>query len=668
VKESLFEKVKNTVRIDEVMQHFGVVLDRALKARCPFHEERTPSFSVKKNENIFKCFGCDEGGDAIDFVAKIKGVEPLEAARLLADIYGISVESQPHHSGKTRGDKIRGQEQKSGCVVNSGAKRGIKDYILRCHAAVSQTDYYKSRGLTDDTLRRFYLGYDAEKRQVVIPYSSKLEYYQTRSVGDKKFFKPRTEDAGAEPLWGGEMLKTKGIVFVVESPICAMSVVQCGGAAIATCGTSGINKIATEIKSKKPNCIFVLSLDNDEAGRKAQQDLANALFEEGVKFTTYNIAGECKDANELLIHNPKALSEKVKAAGVAARREFSKLKKLFSAAELQKRELKSTRWIVHEILPEGLAILCAPSKYGKSWMMMQLCLAIATGRPFLERKTEQSDCAYYSLEDSLRRFKSRLNKQMNGASAPRGFMGAVECRTMANGLFEELTELLETYPDMGLIIIDTFQKIRGGVQKNESIYSADYREMGEIKAFADKHGICILLVHHLRKQSDDADIFNRISGSMAIMGASDTSWVMARKKRDDTNTTLSVTGREVEEVDLIITFDKASVRWELIGNADQEASRLARAEYENNAVIKTIKSLVEKNSQGWRGNCTDIKTKIYEETGVLYTKSVESIGKAINYYQDRLLADGILHTAQRNKFHLFVKKQSTLYGYMESED
>jgi hypothetical protein len=233
---------------------------------------------------------------------------------------------------------------------------------------------------------------------------------------------------------------------------------------------------------------------------------------------------------------------------------------------------------------------------------------------------------------------------------------------MGNGLFEQLTELLETYPRIGLIIIDTFQKVRQGQTRNESVYGADYREMGEIKAFADKNGICILLVHHLRKQEDDADIFNRINGSMAIMGASDTSWILARKKRGDANTMLSATGRDIEDVELVIAFDKNTVAWNLIGNAEEEAYRLAKAEYESNPVIKTIKSLVAKYPMGWRGTSSDIKVKIYEETGTLYTKSPETIGRAIRQYADRLLADSITHVEERGKRHLFTKKQPTLWS------
>ena len=68
---------------------------------------------------------------------------------------------------------------------------------------------------------------------------------------------------------------------------------------------------------------------------------------------------------------------------------------------------------------------------------------------------------------------------------------------------------------------------------------------------ADKHKICLLFVHHLRKMADDSDVFNMISGSTALMGATDTILILSKKKRTDENATLSVTGRDIEQNELV---------------------------------------------------------------------------------------------------------------------
>lgn len=663
--DSIFDKVKETVSIADVAERFGVKLDRRDKALCPFHKEDTPSFSVKKSENIFKCFGCGESGDAIDFVAKLKGVGGLEAAKLLAEMYGIS-ETVPH--GAKNAGNVPETPSKSRREINAEHCAGVKDYITGCEANIGRTDYFKKRGLSEAMIKHFRLGYDPKKRCVVIPYSSELGYYQTRSVDAKEFRKPPTAQAGQEPLFNPAVLLKNGYVFVVESPICAMSIMQSGGLAAALCGATGGQKLIRELKSKKTKCTFILALDNDKPGRSAEQDLANELYELNVKFIKYNIAGKFNDPNELLMQDPQALTANVKAAVAAARKEFSKLKKLFTAQELQGKTIKPIRWIVRELLPEGVTLVCAPSKYGKSWMMMQLCTAVAEGKPFLGFDTVQCDCAYFSLEDSERRFQSRLNIILKEKDAPPNFYGSIECSAMNGGLFQELEELVETYPKIGLIVIDTFQRVRQGAGKTESAYAADYREIGEFKAFSEKHNIGIILVHHLRKQIDDSDIFNMINGSMGLMGASDTTWILAKKKRQELNTAFVATGRDVADINLVLYLDRSSFHWEVIGSADDQARLEAKREYEENPVIRTIKSLTEKHQEGWIGNCTDLKCKIYEETGQLYTKSVESIGKVISNYKDRLLYDGIIHSEARGKRHQLQKKSNTLLRYTECGD
>jgi len=213
-----FEKIKESVDIADVVEHFGVLLNSIDKAICPFHNEKTPSFSINRKENYFKCFGCGASGDAIDFVSKFKGVEPIEAVRILAEAFNINIDDD----------------------ILKEKKMDIKKYIQSCINDVSKTDYFNNRGLTDESIKRFHLGFDVSHNSVVIPYSSKLKYYQSRSIVDKKFFKPKTDDAGPEPLYNKEALcnKDNQPVFVVESPICAMSIIQEGGIAVALCQQS----------------------------------------------------------------------------------------------------------------------------------------------------------------------------------------------------------------------------------------------------------------------------------------------------------------------------------------------------------------------------------------------------------------------------------------------
>jgi 5S rRNA maturation endonuclease (ribonuclease M5) len=675
--------VKERASITEVVQHFGGVELRRGKCRCPFHEDKDPSFSVKESDGIWTCFAGCGSGDAVDFVAKIKGIDLKEACDILADFYRIertvsqgSQKRKPSTTANTSGGvdalvapkpRIKQEPEYSPEQLEAFRKQRVA-YCKTCHGAAYDTDYFAKRGLTAETIKRFYLGYDATEKCVVLPYSSTLDYYFTRSVSGREFNKPKATQAGAEPIYNPKALSGRGVVFVTEGQFCAMSIEQAGGRAVSICGTNGWTKLIAEFKTKPPKCTLVLCLDNDAKGREAQAKFAQELKNLKVKFIEANLTDDYKDPNELLVADPGRLTELVKAAITKAKRQFTTLKCLFKVSDLQVKDLPPIKWIVEGLLPEGLALLAAPSKYGKSWMMLGLCEAVTEGKAFLEHKTHPCDCVYISLEDSERRFKERFNDLAKGRISKGGFYGMVTAQSMANGLFDQLTELVETYPKIGLIIIDTFQKIRGGQGRNESVYAADYREMGEMKEFADKHRVCILLVHHMRKADDDGDVFNRISGSMAIMGASDTSWVLSRKKRGDTNSVLTVTGRDIKDKELVLGFDGENHCWQLIGNAEDEAVRKAREEYQNHPVIKTIKVLVDKHPQGWRGTSTDIKLQIYEQTGSLFTGSADTVGRAISKYIDRLAADGIEHSEERGKRHCFRKKSNTLYGYMNQND
>lgn len=183
------------------------------------------------------------------------------------------------------------------------------------------------------------------------------------------------------------------------------------------------------------------------------------------------------------------------------------------AAGLLGAKLRPIRYFVEGLLPQGLALLAAPPKYGKSWLALDLCLSVAGGAPFLGRETERADTLYLALEDSPNRLQLRLAALLGGEAPPDGLFYGTVAGTIGDRLPHQLAVHLHRYPDTGLIVIDTFQKVRDGSRAGADIYARDYRDVGALKQFADAHGICILLVHHLRKAGDAADPFARISGT-----------------------------------------------------------------------------------------------------------------------------------------------------------
>ena len=91
--ESIFNTIKSHISLVEVVNYYTTLKQAGLywKGRCPFHQEKTGSFTVSPHINIFYCFGCHESGDVISFIAKIENCSQLQAAHQLAEKYNISI-------------------------------------------------------------------------------------------------------------------------------------------------------------------------------------------------------------------------------------------------------------------------------------------------------------------------------------------------------------------------------------------------------------------------------------------------------------------------------------------------------------------------------------------------------------------------------------------------
>ena len=173
---------------------------------------------------------------------------------------------------------------------------------------------------------------------------------------------------------------------------------------------------------------------------------------------------------------------------------FTKLPKSITAEELLSTPLPPVKWIVPGLLPAGLALFAGPSKAGKSWLTLWLCLQIAQGNPVWNREIEPRTVIYFSLEDTFNRLQNRIFQLIDGGDAPERLILQTECPSIGQGLEEQVESLIHTYRDVGLIVIDTLQKVRVS-DGNGGMYANDYKEAGALKKLADKYGICILLMY-----------------------------------------------------------------------------------------------------------------------------------------------------------------------------
>lgn len=317
---------------------------------------------------------------------------------------------------------------------------------------------------------------------------------------------------------------------------------------------------------------------------------------------------------------------------------------VITASELQKLDIPPTKFIVDSVLPYGLTVLGAPSKYYKSWLAIDLCLCVASGRQFLGFKTNQCDCLYLDLESRTARAKSRINLILKGKDAPSNLFITTESEKLNGGLEEQLVDFIAAHPKTGLVVIDVLQKVRKPAKGSQTLYDKDYDDLGSLKGIADKHNIAILIIHHTRKMKDTTDVFNDLSGSMGIMGTTDAAWVISKEKRDSPTAKLSITGRDIESEDYVIQFDKQDLRWKKQGTAEDVEEETKRMQYNTNPIVKTVKNLLhhcnskqecfnsnnEKNNGKWEGKVKDIvSASRYYEGCTLYGNAAQ-IGKEIN--------------------------------------
>jgi hypothetical protein len=261
---------------------------------------------------------------------------------------------------------------------------------------------------------------------------------------------------------------------------------------------------------------------------------------------------------------------------------------MFTAAELMRMQLAEPRWAVPDLVPAGLSILAGRPKVGKSFLTLNLALAVASGGTALgQQKVTAGDVLYLSLEDTRRRLQARLRQMLQGpgAAAPARLTLATSWPRLDEGGLAELTAWLDLHPQARLVVIDTFARVRQPAVVRASAYSEDYAAMAPLKALADQHEreVAILAVMHTRKMPA-ADPFDTISGTLGLSGAADALLVLQRE-RGQHDAALHVTGRDLEERELALSWDRECALWSVLGAAAEYRMSRERA-----AVLEALRA------------------------------------------------------------------------------
>ena len=314
-----------------------------------------------------------------------------------------------------------------------------------------------------------------------------------------------------------------------------------------------------------------------------------------------------------------------------------------TAEDLYEMEIPPVEWRLQDILPVGaVAMLSAKPKFYKSYLALGMCIAICEGKSYLGYPSKKCECLYFDLESSKRRPKARINQIMQGRKPPRGlYIITLEqdvCK-IHEGFETQLIDQLNQHPDIGVVVIDVFNKIRKAKRSKEDGYDRDYADIEPLVKIAAEHNITIMLIsHHTKGQHDDA--FDDTVGSAGIMGALDVAWSIKKEKRSDSEATLHITGRDIESQELTMSFNTKTFCWECEGTkADVEYRKLMQEYFDSN-IVRAIKQAVKELGGSFNASASDIK-KYGERHNLPIVEDPSKIGVLISKYEDLLQADGV---------------------------
>lgn len=267
------------------------------------------------------------------------------------------------------------------------------------------------------------------------------------------------------------------------------------------------------------------------------------------------------------------------------------------------------QYVVPGIVPEGLTLLVAAPKVGKSWMVLGMAAAAARGgRALGSIPVAQRPVLYLALEDGPRRLQDRMRVLGELSECPNLlFITKLEASVMAT-----ISTYLERYGDQQpLVILDTLGKVRGRDGGNDQ-YGRDYSQMGALKELFDSFpGSALIVVHHTNKGGRE-DFLESVSGTQGLAGAADTI-LLIQRERNSQEATLHVTSRDAAEGKYALVQENGTT-WRLDGKGLQEASDKATLHAVTGGVgdlMAQVIQVVSRNPEGIKA--ADVATLLGED-------------------------------------------------------
>ena len=235
---------------------------------------------------------------------------------------------------------------------------------------------------------------------------------------------------------------------------------------------------------------------------------------------------------------------------------------------LMAKDLPPPNYLVNPILRDGITLFAGKSKRGKSWLMLDIAMAVAFGnKAFRHYDTVQHPVLYLALEDGERRIKRRIDSIYPGVKVNDKFQYYVNFPSLDENFLEILEGKIDKF-SFQLVVVDVLAKIlprqKGSGRKNE--YQDIYELFAPLQKISKERNIGVVFLDHLRKSESSEDKFEDIMGTTAKQGVADVLWVLERKPKDSM-AFLHVRDKDLEDMTIGLEFKDG--HWEYLGEGEE---------------------------------------------------------------------------------------------------
>ena len=552
-------------------------------ARNPRRDDQRPgSFSINYKTGVWKDFATEDGGsDLISLIAYVRGGSQGDAARELADKLGVPLLKAPQnlngHNGAHRPVPATAAAPPPPTAADA-AEPSPKVYTWGDAGPPAWND--------ENRRHAYSLDGRAVRVKIKRDGGGYMNWYRVSDEGwqakQPDHYEPIPyRGAAMDPfdpeLIGDEILWPEG-----EKDVDGLSGMNFPAFTFGGVGDGLPDGVGHYLKDRR----LVILADNDEPGRAhadkkaAIAHAAGAAAIKMVHFLELPPKGDVSDfiarggtAEQLLtridaapIWLLSAESSHDQPASPATSPGQGWRAKIVMANDLQGMTFPPVRHILPGYISEGATIIAGKPKIGKSWLTLDLCLAATANRFTLGTlKPAQGDVLYLALEDNNRRLKRRMAKLWPSFDArwPARLALVTDWKRADEGGLDDIEDWCRSVADPVMVVIDTLEKFRPVQNGKTAAYSADYAAVTGLQKVAGRHRIAVVVNHHVRKMEAD-DPFDTVSGTLGLTGAADTIVVL---KRHAGAVTLHARGRDIEEVETALQFERATCRWTILGAA-----------------------------------------------------------------------------------------------------